>query len=181
VHKLFVVVEGEVELLSRLPRGGRVAMAIVRRGGVLGDVPLLLQAPMPFDAVASRATWTIEVGEEQWTALLRQFPALCLRWMASIARRLDADRRRFVVLTTGSLPAQVAFILLEQQEPDGSRCVAKLTQEVVAELIGARRQSVTKTLKEMSSQGLVTPRYGEVELRDLDGLRALLPAGLVPA
>lgn len=141
VERVLVILDGEIELLAHLPRGGRVVMALVRRGGVIADIPLLLRSPMPFDVVASRPSWVIKVSDEQWLQLLQQFPPLCLRWMASIARRLDADRRRLAVMTTRRLEGQVAFILLEQQERDGRAAVVRITHEVIADLVGARRQS----------------------------------------
>ena len=180
IHRVLVVLDGELELLARLPSGGRVVMALIRRGGVIADIPVLLRSPMPFDAVASRGTWVIEISDEEWMHLLQQFPALCLRWMASIARRLDADRRRLAVMTTRRLEAQVAFILLEQQEENSGRPVVRLTHEVIADLVGARRQSVSRVMRTLTNAGLTKSGYGEVELLDVPGLEALLGGDPLP-
>lgn len=180
VDHVLVILDGEVELLARLPQGGRVVMALVRRGGVVADIPLLLSAPMPFDAVASRSTWVIDITAEQWMALLQQFPQLCLRWMRSIARRLDADRRRLAVMTTRRLEAQVAFILLEQQEAVAGSTIVRLTHDVIADLVGARRQSVSRAISKLADAGLIASGYGRIELLDADGLRATLGGDLLP-
>ena len=179
-HRVRVVLDGELELLARLPSGGRVVMAVVRRGGVIADIPVLLGSPMPFDAVASRATWIIEISDEEWMHLLQQFPELCMRWMASIARRLDADRRRLAVMMTRRLEAQVAFILLEQQEQDAGRLVVRLTHEVIADLVGARRQSVSRVMRALSTAGLIKSGYGHVELLDIPGLEEVLGGDPLP-
>ncbi len=171
---VLVVLNGEVELLTRLPEGGRVAMAIVRKGGVIGDIPLLLRTPMPFDAVTRKPTWVIDVHEEEWTELLTSSKELCLPWMASIARRLDSDRRRFAIITRRRLDAQVAYVLLEEQESDGQRQVVRLTHSMIAELLGARRQSVTQAVGRLRARGLVESHYGETVLRDVPALRALV-------
>jgi len=178
--RVLVVLDGELELRARLPSGGRVVMALVRRGGVIADIPVLLGSPMPFDAVASRGTWVIEISDEEWMHLLQQFPALCLRWMASIARRLDADRRRLAVMMTRRLEAQVAFVLLEQQEQQSGTLVVRLTHEVIADLVGARRQSVSKVMRTLTTMGLISSGYGQVELLDVRGLEALLGGDLLP-
>ncbi len=49
-------------------------------------------------------------------------------------------------MTSRRLDAQVAFILLEQQEQESGSAVARLTHDVIADLIGARRQSVSRTM-----------------------------------
>ncbi|RZU34494.1 Crp/Fnr family transcriptional regulator [Blastococcus saxobsidens] len=179
-HRVLVVLDGELELLARLPSGGRVVMALVRRGGVIADIPVLLGSPMPFDAVASRDTWVIEITDDEWIRLLQQFPALSLRWMASIARRLDADRRRLAVMMTRRLEAQVTFILLEQQEQQSGRVVVRLTHEVIADLVGARRQSVSRVMRTLTEAELIRNGYGQVELLDVPGLKALLGGDLLP-
>ncbi len=43
-------------------------MAVVRRGGVIADIPMLLEAPMPYDAVATRDTELIALSRPRWTA-----------------------------------------------------------------------------------------------------------------
>jgi CRP-like cAMP-binding protein len=48
---------------------------------------LLLNAPMPFDAIASRDTELVTLSRQRWTELLTSSPDLALRWMTSIARR----------------------------------------------------------------------------------------------
>jgi CRP-like cAMP-binding protein len=178
---VLVVTDGEVELLARLPGGGRVAMAVVRTGGVIADIPLLLGTPMPFDAVTSRPTTFIRLTTEAWVALLGSSPALSFRWMASIARRLDSDRRRLAVITTRPLEQQVAYLLIEHQEDGpGGQPVVRLSHAVIAQLLGARRQSVSRVIGTLRSRGLVVPRYGFTRLVDVPGLRALAGPDVLP-
>ena len=175
-----VVSDGELELRARLDEG-RATMAVVRTGGVIADIPLLLNAPMPFDAIASRATECIRLSRERWTQLLTESPDLALRWMTSIARRLDDDRRRLVVVTSKPLIGQVAYLLLELAEdgPDGEPLV-KLSHTTLADLLGARRQSVTRVVAELKRRGLVETRYGHAVLLDPDGLRQVMGSEPLP-
>lgn len=173
VSQVLVVTDGEVELMARLDTG-RAAMAVVRRGGVIADIPLLLQSPMPFDAVATRDTSLIALSRQRWNQLLSGSPTLSMRWMASIARRLDADRRRLVVVTSKPLVAQVAYLLLELAEDAGGTSVVRLSHTTLAQLLGARRQSVTRVLKELRDSGLVESRYGATALLDVAGLREVV-------
>ncbi len=175
-----VVSDGELELRARL-EGGRSTMAVVRTGGVIADIPLLLQAPMPFDAIASRDTECISLTRERWTQLLTASPTLALRWMTSIARRLDDDRRRLVVVTSKPLLGQVAYLLLELAEDEpGNGPVVKLSHTTLAHLLGARRQSVTRVVGELKRRGLVASRYGETVLLDLAGLRKVMGSEPLP-
>lgn len=101
--------------------------------------------------------------------------------MASIARRLDSGRRRLAVITTRPLEAQVAYILLEQQEshPDGT-CVVRLSHAVIAQLIGARRPSVTRVMAGLHARGLTARGYGRTQLIDVSELRRLAGTDPLP-
>lgn len=175
-----VVDDGELELRARLDIG-RATMAVVRSGGIVADIPMLLGAPMPFDAIASRSTRLISLSRARWTDLLTGSPDLALRWMSSIARRLDDDRRRLVVVTTKPLVAQVAYLLLDLAEtgPAGERTV-HLSHTTIAHLLGARRQSVTRVIGQLRARGLVETRYGSTAILNAAGLRTVMGAEPLP-
>lgn len=175
-----VVRNGELELRARLDEG-RATMAVVRAGGIIGDIPLLLNAPMPFDAIASRETELITLSRQRWTELLTSSPDLALRWMTSIAHRLDDDRRRLVVVTSKPLIGQVAYLLLDLSEdgPAGEP-VVKLSHTTMAHLIGARRQSVTRVVADLKQRGLVEARYGHTVILDKEGLREVMGSEPLP-
>ena len=180
VRQVQVVVDGELELMARLDTG-RTTMSVVRSGGVIADIPLLLHAPMPYDAIASRDTELIALSRQSWTDLLATSPSLALRWMTSIARRLDDDRRRLVVVTSRPLLAQVAYLLLDMQEPDpGGVPEVRLSHATLAQLLGARRQSVTRALGELRARALIQSRYGATVLVDPAGLREVMGAAPLP-
>lgn len=177
-----VVAAGELQLCTRV-EGRRVAALLVRRGGVISDIPLLLDAPMPFDAVTTQQSELIELTCERWLSMLTSNSGLCLRWMQSMARRLEDDRRRLVVMTSRPLAAQVAYLLLEMAEPgDDGRLEVRMSQATIAHLLGARRQSVTRVLCDLREQGCIASRYGSTVLLDPAVLQAVrgeepLPVG----
>ena len=169
-----VVADGELELMARQD-AGRTTMAVIRRGGVIQDIPVLLGNPMPFDAVASRDTEMIALSTNRWTDLLAASPSLSLRWMTSIARRLDDDRRRLVVVMSKPLLAQVAYLLLDLAETDAQgRHVVRLSHTTMSHLLGARRQSVTRVIAQLRERDLVETSYGATVLLDQDGLREVM-------
>lgn len=175
-----VVGEGELELMARQD-GGRTTMSVIRTGGVIMDIPLLLGNPMPFDAVASRDTEMIALSRQRWTELLASSPTLSMRWMTSIARRLDDDRRRLVVVTSKPLISQVAYLLLDLAEADAhGRPIVRLSHTTMSHLLGARRQSVTRVIAQLRQQQLVETAYGSTVLLDEDGLRDVMGRDPLP-
>jgi CRP-like cAMP-binding protein len=171
VDRVMVVGSGEVELSAHTP-GGRRVMAVVRKGGVMGDIPLFLEIPMPYDAVVSRRALVCELDRKALLAFLTSAPSASLRWMRSIALRFEDDRRRLLAVLTSDLTAQVAFLLLEHAEPGtGGKPVVHLSHEVIAQLLGARRQSVSRVIADLRERGVLSTAYREIVLDDPDALQ----------
>ena len=64
------------------------------------------------------------------------------------------------------------MLLHECEEPELT--VRGLTQQDLAEMVGASRESVTRLLTQMGRSGLVSVSRRKIEIRDPDRLRALL-------
>ncbi len=173
-ERIYVVRRGEVQLAVRKPLG-RQTVALVRTGGVIGDIPMLCGKPMPFDAVATRDSAVLELEQRRLVGLLRTSPTLSLRWTTSVAKRMEENQQRILALLTMDLAGQVATILLDEREAPsaGGEPVVRLSHAVIAQLLGARRQSVSRVMRDMRRRRLVEGGYRHVALLDLEGLAAL--------
>lgn len=171
VHTVYVVRSGEVQLAARRPLGGRQLVGLIREGGVVGDIPLFCERPMPFDALTGPDTTLLEIGRQQLLQILTQSPSLALRWMTSLAKRLEQTQRRMVTMLTQDLTTQITVLLLEERERDAAgNWVVRLSHQTIAQLLGVRRQSVSRVLAALRRKGLVSSGYRAVALNDLEGL-----------
>lgn len=171
VESVMVVKSGELQFVARNSNGRRAAVALAHAGRPIADIPLLLGQPMMLDVIARRRSVLIVLQRELWSSLMSSSPSLAIRWMASVAKRLDADRRRLMVLTTSDLTGQVAFLLLEQIQANGE---ANITHSTLAELLGARRQSITRVLADLRDRRIIATRYGGIDVLDLPALQELV-------
>jgi CRP-like cAMP-binding protein len=167
---VIVVRDGELEL-SVSTTGGHRILALVRPGGVVGDVAALCGMPMPVDAVAIRECRVMECDLERVLEMLSRSPDLALRWMTSLACRLLASHRHALALLRKDLVTQVAALLLLEQDPtpDGPPTV-RLSQEAIAQLLGASRQSISRVLSGFRKRGLVRTGYRSVVLLQREAL-----------
>ena len=58
-------------------------------------------------------------------------------------------------------------------EIDPPRRVLQLPQEQLVSMLSLSRQTTNQLLKELEGQGIVSLRYGEIEITDAERLRAL--------
>lgn len=156
-----IVRSGSVRL-TREVRGRQVTLQILRPGDVIGDVPLLVRMTEPFDAIAVEDSVVLSIDSVELSHLLERRPRLAQRWLVSVAMRMAATQARLAELLAGGLEVQLASLLLREAD-DGS---VRLSQAILAELLGARRTSVNRLLRHLESTGLVRLGYGEVEIVD---------------
>lgn len=173
VSHVHIVREGRVHLAIRNPTIGRQTVGIVGPGGVVGDLPVLTQHEMPFDAFTDVDSTVMSIPRERLLNILSESPSLSLRWTISVAQRLEETQRRLVTLLTKDLSAQIATILMDHRVRQDSTWMVQMPHQTIAHLLGARRQSVSRVLGQMRRDGLVRSRYGSVEILDLDGIATL--------
>lgn len=178
VDRVWVVRSGAVALTTRRALAGRQVVGLVREGGVVGDLPLFCEEQMPFDAHADAPTTVLELDAARLVEVLRRSPSLSMRWTTSIAQRLEQTQRRLIALLTRDLTGQVIALLLEERERDGDRSVVRLPHGTIAELLGARRQSVSRVLAALRRDGLVENGYRVTVLRNPEALAARIGESL---
>ena len=101
---LFVVLDGDVEVVLRLDDGSERAVDTMGRGAVVGEMSLLTGEPRAATVRAISGATVLEIGRRQYEPLLRARPALIdelagvvearLRHRAQSLSSYDAERER---------------------------------------------------------------------------------------
>jgi CRP-like cAMP-binding protein len=173
--RVYIVRQGAIELTREL-HGRRVTLQLLHPGDVFGDIPLIARMPLPFDARAIEDSIVLSIDSVTLGRILEQRPRLAHRWMVSIALRMAKIQARLVDLLTGGLQAQLASLLVREAEQGR----IQLSQQVLAALVGGRRTSVNRVLKDLEARQLIKLRYRQVEILDPAGLASLAGAAAAP-
>jgi len=169
---VFLLRSGTVEL-SRVVKGRRVILQILRQGDVFGDVPVLLGMSEHLDARAIEDSIVFELNRGALVQLLQTRPLVARRWFLSMADRMAGLQYRLLdVLATG-IDVQLASLILREADESGR---VQITQSNLAALLGVRRSSIHRVLKELEASGLIALRYRSVTVTDRSGLEAVLHA-----
>ncbi|MGH3437988.1 MAG: Crp/Fnr family transcriptional regulator [Sciscionella sp.] len=158
---VWIVREGQVELSVGSGRR-RVVVHVLRPGDVDGDIPLLLDMPLPYTARALTDVVCLFLHRADFESMLAGHPAIARRWLSSVAGRLATSQARILGLLGRSLSEQVARLLLDEAI---DRRVP-LPQRTLAAMLGVQRPSLNKILKQLESEGALAVRYAAVEIVD---------------
>lgn len=161
LDRIGIVRRGEVGLYQRV--GSRnLLINVLSPGDVLGDIPVLSENPMLYTARMLSNGSILMLKETDLRILLRSRPHIASRWLISVAGRMERTQRRLLEVLSGGLEAKLSLLLIDQAK--GGK--VKLSQESLAQLLGAKRESVNRALRHLAQEGLVETSYGSILILD---------------
>ncbi len=179
---LYATLEGGF-CVTGLGEGGKEAvLAVVEAPQWFGEIAVFDGLARTHDATAAVDSTVLHVPSAALDALLQAHPA----WWRDLALLVTAKLRlAFVMMEdTALLPLapRVARRLVLMAEgygewSDRSRRVVQVRQELLAAMVSSSRQTTNQVLKELEARGLLKLAYGEIEILDLAGLRAVSAGG----
>ncbi len=168
---LFLLKTGRVRL-SRITAGGKkLDLTILEPGTFFGEMPLLGERMRNTFAEAAEDCLLCVMSQYDIEQLVLRNPRVGLRMIAVLSRRLAESEARLEDLAYRSVPARLASVLL-RLGTDG--VVEGITHEELGDMVGAYRETVTKTLNEFQSAGYVKLGRRRVAILEPTGLAALL-------
>ncbi|MEP6853871.1 MAG: Crp/Fnr family transcriptional regulator [Pedococcus sp.] len=175
--RLYVIREGKVKLGRRSSDGRENLLAILGPGEMFGELSLFDPGPRTATATAVAETQLIELGHDELKSFLSGRPAVASSMLAALARRLRRTNESLADLVFTDVPGRVAKALLDlsnrfgRPAEDGILVAHDLTQEEIAQLVGASRETVNKALADFASRGWIKLEARAVVLMDVERVR----------
>ncbi|HEX6887119.1 MAG TPA: Crp/Fnr family transcriptional regulator [Candidatus Nanopelagicales bacterium] len=175
-EKLFLIESGKIKLGHTASDGRESIIAVLGAGEMLGELSLFDPGPRTATAVAVTHTKVLSMSHEALLPWLVGRPDLAVALLAALARRLRRTNEALADLVFSDVPGRVAKALLElgskfgESTPNGLVVNHELTQEELAQLVGASRETVNKALADFSQRGWITIEQRSVTLLDVDRL-----------
>ncbi len=175
---LYAVVDGAMRVSGFAGTGKEALLSLLEPPTWFGEVSVFDGLPRTHDAVAEKPATLVHVAPQWLDPLMAAEPRL---WRELGRLLANKTRLAFVMIEDVALaPAAVRLarrlVLMTEgygEWYDRTRRVLSVRQEQLALMLNVSRQTANQLLKEMEGKGLVRLAYGEIEIVDLDGLRAV--------
>jgi CRP/FNR family cyclic AMP-dependent transcriptional regulator len=157
--EVFLVLTGKVKILRTAADGRENLLAVLGPGEVFGELSLFDPGPRTATARALEAGELASLAHDQLQTWLAERPDAAGVLLRVLARRLRRTNDAMTDLVFTDVPGRVAKALLALAERfgqprDGGIAVAHgLTQEELAQLVGASRETVNKALADFAARG----------------------------
>lgn len=175
--RLYVITEGKIKLGRSSTDGRENLLAVLGPSEMLGELSLFDPGPRTATATAVAETQLIGLGNEQLVTLLGNHPRIAGTLLAALARRLRRTNENLADLVFTDVPGRVAKALLDLSKrfgrpvEEGVMVAHDLTQEELAQLVGASRETVNKALADFAGRGWLRLEARAVLLVDVERLQ----------
>jgi CRP-like cAMP-binding protein len=159
--QLFVVVDGKLKLGTTSNDGRENLLSILGPGDMFGELSLFDPGPRTATATAVVDSKLLALGNDQVIGWVKEHPQVSLQLLGRLAQRLRKANDVLSDLVFADVPGRVAKAIIELGErfgakkDDGLHVNHELTQEELAQLVGASRETVNKALADFATRGWV--------------------------
>jgi CRP-like cAMP-binding protein len=174
--QLYVVVEGKIKLGRTSGDGRENLTAVMGPGEMFGELSLFDPGPRTATATVVTDARLARLPKAALTKWVQDRPQIAMQLLRVVARRLRRTNTMLADLIFVDVPGRVAKQLLQLAQRFGSvdggqlRVTHDLTQEELAQLVGASRETVNKALADFASRGWLRLEGKSVVILDRERL-----------
>lgn len=150
--RLYIIVDGKVKLARHAPDGRENLLSVMGPSDMFGELSIFDPGPRTSSAVCVTDVTAATMDSEMLKDWIAQHPEISQQLLRVLARRLRRTNASLADLIFTDVPGRVAKTLLQLanrfgvQEGGALRVNHDLTQEEIAQLVGASRETVNKAL-----------------------------------
>jgi CRP/FNR family cyclic AMP-dependent transcriptional regulator len=157
--RLFVILDGKVKISRAAADGRENLLAVLGTAEMFGELSLFDPGPRTASATTVTASTLASLDHDDLRPLLIERPGVAVQLLKALAQRLRRTNEAMADLVFTDVPGRVAKALLDLSakfgvpEDGNTRVRHDLTQEELAQLVGASRETVNKALSEFAHRG----------------------------
>jgi CRP/FNR family transcriptional regulator, cyclic AMP receptor protein len=157
--RLYIVLSGKVKIGRRSPDGRENLLAVFGPSDMFGELSIFDPGPRTSTATTVTEVNAVTMDRTALREWIAKRPEIAEQLLRVIARRLRRTNNMLADLIFTDVPGRVAKALLQLAHDFGTeeggmlRVTHDLTQEEIAQLVGASRETVNKALADFAHRG----------------------------
>lgn len=160
-ESICLIKAGKLKLVHNNEEGRENILEIVGAGEVLGETALFQEQDQPYSTIALEDTKLCCFNMEQFETLIRQNPTLAIKIIRHLGNKLYRSLRLAGEGAGIPVKEKLLRVLVRLAEEygrkisEGTMIDLEITQQELADMVGASRVMVAQILKEFKSAGIV--------------------------
>jgi len=164
---IYLLREGRIKVTTSGKDGQEVLHDLIGPSEIFGETSLILGIPRTTSAQAVEPSVLCEIGRRNFETLLRMYPEVWFQLLKSVGLRLKKAEAQLVNVICNDVSLRVRETLIDLivkesgTKPDRPIKV-NITQQDLANLIGASRQKTWQALKELEDSSVLRLSYRSI-------------------
>ncbi|HHT9130529.1 MAG TPA: Crp/Fnr family transcriptional regulator, partial [Candidatus Brocadiaceae bacterium] len=165
---LFIILSGKINVSLLHEDGREVTLDILTQGDFFGELSLFDKNPRSATVTAISDSKILILPRVFFIKLMMENPDMIFKFLQVMAARLRKADEKIDTLTFLDVCGRVSKLIIDlakrkgEKLPDSTIKIRCPTHQVIANQIGASRESVTKALKSLISKGLINVKDKEL-------------------
>ena len=176
-RSMMAILKGNVRISTPSPAGPDIVLSILSAGEVFGEIALLDGSDRTADAIAVTDCELLVLDHRDFMPFLERRADLCIVLLKLLCQRLRRTDQQVQEAMFGRLEDRIAMALVrlaQDASPAGSKgVVLRITQQDLAGMVGAARESVNKQLHIWQKEGVLRLGKRLIEIADIEALDML--------
>jgi len=169
---LFVVRDGRVKVVLVAEDGREVILGVLGVGEHFGELSLIDDQPRSAHVIAMEDATLLVLRREDFRRRVESSPSVAWALLIELSRRLRQADGKIGGLVLLDVPGRIARLLLDFATGDNGTTIEKpLTHQTIANMIGASRETVSRTMREFQDLNWVKVEHRRISLADPAALR----------
>jgi CRP-like cAMP-binding protein len=162
---LYLVARGQVKVVLIGEDGREVILSVLGEGNFFGEMSLIDEKPRSATVIAMVDSIVLVLRREDFQARLRTSPEIAIALLRELSRRLRRADEKIGSLVLLDVNGRLADLILRlAEEEGGDRITKKLTHNVLAQMIGSSRETVSRTMRDFTERELVQVTRKEITI-----------------
>lgn len=156
-YSLYVILSGSVKVFISGEDGREAVLNHQSAGDYFGDLALIDRQPRVASVMTTEPSTLMIISREDFLKCLSKNPEIAINLIKPMTSRMRMLARNVSSLALLDVYGRVARTLLnEAREVDGRLITEKLTQQEIADMVGASRAMVSRILKDLKTGGYIS-------------------------
>jgi CRP-like cAMP-binding protein len=178
---LFLISNGQVKVGVVAEDGREVILSVLGPGSFFGEMALLDDEPRSAHVTAMDDTTLLQLRRDDFRSRLSSAPELAVALLRELTRRLRRADDTIASLMLLDVNGRIAHLLLELAREEGgesgTRITRRLTHASIGQMVGASRETVSRTMRNLVLRNVVSVTRKEILLLDPSALRLAAARG----
>jgi CRP/FNR family transcriptional regulator, cyclic AMP receptor protein len=174
---LYVIKEGKVKISLISAEGQEISLVVFGKGECFGEFAILDGLPRSADAIALERVECFTLQRSEFHKAIAKNPKIAIQVMEVLSKRIRTTNQMVEDLIFLDVYGRVAKKLLELADAHGTRVndgiliEVRLTQQELASMVGASRESVNKVMGYFTEKNFISSDKHKITLHRLTDLK----------